>query len=227
MALRGSVIVAGMVLLAASDFVAAAEPGFYMAGALGQAQHDPGKSGGMVIAIRRFVDFSDFAVQIYPDAVDVDTDERSWNAALGYRVNDYFAAELTYMDFGRATVSERYDTTNFGFPFPTRITREFITDVAGPAVSVLGSLPLGAHVDVYVRAGYLFADEKIEQHYLGGSQSMTFGSEVWLGGVGADWSFAQRWAARVEYLRTGTLDANLIAGDNQLDQVTVGVLFRL
>jgi hypothetical protein len=42
-----------------------------------------------------------------------------------------------------------------------------------------------------------------------------------------DWSFANRWEIRAEYQRTGELDSSLLAGESELERVSLSVLFRL
>lgn len=56
---------------------------------------------------------------------------------------------------------------------------------------------------------------------------MTFGDEVLLGGAGVDWSFANQWTARLEYMRTGELEATISSGASEVSQFALSVLFRL
>jgi opacity protein-like surface antigen len=212
-------------LLVAAGSAEAAEPGFYVAAGLGQAEQEFSESTGTLIAIGS--PFGNFVRFIRPDAVSVEDDEPSWNGVLGYRINKYLAAELAYMDFGEIDVSEHYTIAPPIPFFPTELTRTFSSGIAGPAVSVLGSLPVGSQFDVFVRGGILFADKEITQGPAANPQSMTFGSEVWLGGAGIDWSFAKRWSVRLEYLRTGKTDANIVSGESDLSQFALSALFRL
>jgi hypothetical protein len=218
-------IVAGMALLAVAGSCAAAEPGFYFAAGIGQTEQDVSPSAGTTFAIGS--PFGGVIMRIAPDSVNVDDDELSWNGTVGYRINKYVAAELAYMDFGAADVSERYTIPPFSIFPATQFTQQFTIGVTGPAVSVLGSLPLGAGFDIFARGGVLFADQEVTLRGTINSQSMTFGSEVWLGGAGIDWSFANRWAARLEYTRTGDIEENLISGESDLSQFALSVLFRL
>jgi hypothetical protein len=104
------------------------------------------------------------------------------------------------------------------------ITNEFNVAVAGPVASFLGSLPLVAGFELHARIGYLFAHQDMEQRF---SQPTSFGNDAWIGGVGATWSFAERWAVRFEYLRTTDLDGNERLGESRLEMLSLGALFRL
>jgi opacity protein-like surface antigen len=212
-------------LFAAAGSGEAAEPGFYVAAGVGQAEQDVRRSDGIVVAFGS--PFGGTLTAVRPDAISVDDDELSWNGVLGYRINRYIAAELAYMEFGEADVSERYTIRPPLLFLPIELTRDLAISVTGPAVSVLGLLPLGSRFDLFIRAGVLFADKEVTQRFTTSSQSMTFGSEVWLGGAGVDWSFANRWAVRLEYLRTGKTDADISSGESDLRQIALGVLFRL
>lgn len=205
----------------------AKQPGFYLSASVGQMEQEFSKSKGMTFAIT-----SPFGggglFTAYPDDIAVDNDDRSWKGTLGYRINKYLAAELSYVDLGESDVTEHYTFEEPPVPFfPTEITRDYVANVSGPLVSAMGILPLGSRFEIFVRAGMLFADHKIEQTFSSGSESNTFGSEVWVGGAGVEWRFASRWSARFEYLRTDTIDANLISGSSELDDFSLGFVFDL
>lgn len=196
-----------------------AEKGFYIGAAVGQANHEFGKSGGINIGIGGF----GFIFHADPVSVDTEEDVSAWNATLGYRINQHFAAELTYMDFGDVDVTESYDTAGI-VPFFPNIDRDFNVSISGPVASVLGSIPIGAGFELYARIGYLFAHQDLEEDF---SQHQSFGNDTWIGGVGSTWSFTERWAVRLEYLRTNDLNANERFGESKIKMLNLGALFRL
>jgi opacity protein-like surface antigen len=212
----------------------AAEPGFYLSASLGRAEESP-KSSGTNISIGFF---PSQIQRIYPTRVDADDSGAAWGAGVGYRFNRHVAAEIEYIDFGRADVSENYDLSAIlpalpGVPIgtpviitPAVLTRTYSSRVKGPALSVLGTLPVGKAWDLFLRVGVLFADREIEIGQSIGLGDNTFGSTVWLAGVGADWSFANRWAARAEYQHTGKLDNNFLTGETELERMSLSVLFK-
>lgn len=225
---RGSGLMSALALASALFVLPAAaqDSGFYFEASVGQAQYDVGASDGINIGILN----AGFVVHLNTDSIETEDDSTAWDLAIGYRVNRYLAAEISYLDFGDADVSERYDTTflrDFFPSFPAQLTSEYTTNVSGPAVSILGSLPLGAGFELHARIGYLFADQHIEQTYPSGRPDETFGSEEWMGGIGVSWSFARHWALRLEYLETSTLDDTSFLGETKLKSLRLGTIFRL
>jgi opacity protein-like surface antigen len=221
------------VLAASLSFVAfdataqeGSRTGFYLGASVGQPEHEFSKSKGMIIGISS--PFGGGVFTVHPDDISVDNDDVSWKGTIGYRINRYVAAELSYADFGDGEVTERYTFDEPPVPFfPREITREYTANVSGPLVSVMGILPVGSQFEAFVRAGMLFADHNIKQDFQSGSDSHTFGSEVWVGGAGVGWRFASRWSARLEYLRTDTIDENLIVGSSEVDDFSLSVVFDL
>jgi hypothetical protein len=204
--------------------------GFYVAATLGQAEQDVALSANEIFVGIGFPN-PILIMAVRPDGIEVDSGQLSWNAALGYRINAHFAAELAYMRFGETDYAEHYTIPSQVFPFPpanpVEFTRSFSTSVRGPALSVLGLLPLGAGWDVFVRGGVLFADQEIELRSASNVGKTTFSDEVWIAGGGFNWSFAQRWSARLELQQTGKLDGTMFSGESDLQQWSLSVLFRL
>jgi hypothetical protein len=201
----------------------AAEPGFYLSAAVGRAEEDA-ESIGTNIALG----FPPTAIfHIDPDRVDVDESDAAWSVAVGYRINSYLAAEVEYVDFGTADISEHYNLAFLASPpLPSEITRGYGSKVTGPALSVLGCVPIGNSFELFLRAGVLFADREFEIPLSVGLDD-TFATTVWLGGAGLGWSFANRWTIRAEYQRTGRLEESFLAGETELERMALSLLFRL
>jgi opacity protein-like surface antigen len=53
-----------------------------------------------------------------------------------------------------------------------------------------------------------------------------FSDEVVMAGAGVQWSFAPRWAARLEYQRTDDLKYDN-TGESSIEQASLSVLFKL
>lgn len=202
-----------------------AEPGFYLSAGLGKAEDDPGKSIGLNISSGLPLNG---IWHIDPDRVDADNHGAAWNVALGYAINRYIAGEVAYIDFGTADFSEHYDLSSLSTSVVVaNLTYRYSSKTAGPALSVVGSLPLGKGFDVFVRAGALFADRELDISQSVEINGTKFGSTVFLGGAGVDWLFASRWAVRAEYQRTGALGTTFLTGETELERVSLSVLFRL
>jgi hypothetical protein len=216
--------IAALGLIALTSNAFGAEPGFYVGAGIGETWQEMGDSKGSVIGIG-----PPFGIvfQAFPEEVAVEDGNLGWQATIGYRLSRYLAAEVAYLSFGESEVTETYRIDpGFPFPAPIEFKNQYSSTVSGPAVSVLGSLPLG-RIDLFLRAGMLFADQDVETRFTSGSQQMTFGEEVWFGGAGVDWSVADRWMLRAEYLRTAKLAATLMSAEAEIETLSFSVFFRL
>lgn len=203
-----------------ANCVGAAEPGFYVSASLGMGDEDP-KTAGTNIGNSQGI------FHVEPDQIDVDDGALAFSFGLGYRVNKYLAGEVEYIDFGTTDVTEHYSVDNTGapFPFPTVFTLDYSSNVAGPALSLLGTLPVGEHFELFLRGGALFGSREYK-FGLGGLDEK-FSRTVWLAGAGATWSFAKRWAIRAEYQQVGKLDESFVSGETKLQRMSLSALFKL
>jgi hypothetical protein len=248
-------------MLVTSLSATAAERGFYVGATASRVEQELDRNGGFLVPVLgfvpgpplsgiiqrppptpifvgdpSFVSIPSFgaAVLAQPDRVEVDDVDAGWSVTLGYRINEYLAAEVAYMDFGEASLTQSFDLA--GVP-PLLPPREYIQsytfNVRGPAASLLGSYPVSTNWQVFARGGVLFADQEVKSAVTftpaagTGRFEQTFGDEVWLAGAGVQWSFAPRWTARLEYQRTGDLDSSTLAGESSIDQASLSVLFSL
>lgn len=243
------------------EIAAAAEPGFYIGAAGGRSEQRLDKQAGVgppiPVAVIGFLPpgtiivpappgsqpppfafppvigaVSGFVPLLGPDT-SVDETDVGWNFALGYRVNKYLAAELSYVDAGEASMVERYSVP----PTSTLpdVLRTYTVNARGPEVSVLGSLPLSERWELFLRGGVLFAKQEVESRTIIESPTATggqpikrdFSDEVITVGAGVQWAFLPRWTARLEYQRSDDLQPNEIMGESRLDQASISVLFGL
>jgi hypothetical protein len=210
----------------------AAEPGFYFAATASRVEQDvEGLPGLVIFAASPGPIFGGIISRpppgggviivnppnaIGPTSVEIDDVDTGFSATVGYRINRYLAAELTYTDFGDYERIERY---SFGSPVRYELS------VTGPSVSVLGSLPLGEQWELFLRGGVLFADQETSLR-IGAVLKRSFSDEVVMGGAGVQWSFAPRWAARLEYQRTDDLEYDN-TGESSIEQTSLSVMFKL
>ena len=190
------------------------EPDFYVAASLGRADENPSSDGADV-------GNSEGTIHVEPVSMDVDTGDLAWSVALGYRVNRYLAAEVEYIDFGTTDVVEHYqwDTPGGQLPFPIVASTGYSSHVTGPALSLLGTLPVGGNFELFLRGGALFASREIQ-----GAES--FSSTVWQAGAGVTFSFANHWSIRAEYQQTGELSSSF-PGDTSLKKISLTALVNL
>lgn len=199
----------------------ASEPGFYIFATAGTGNEDPQSNG------TNFGN-SQGIVHVDPDFVEVNDGSFAWGVGLGYRINDYLSGELEYVDFGTTDVHEHYTVPN-PVPLPAEFDLMYSSHVTGPAVSLLGTLPVGQNFELFLRGGALFANREYE---VGGQisfagQNQKFASTVWLAGGGVTWSFAKRWGVRAEYQQAGALDESLVTGETRVKRLSLSVLYRL
>jgi opacity protein-like surface antigen len=215
------IVVAAIVLASIAPAPSlAADTGFYLSAGIGRAEEDPGKSNGANFSIG-FPPAG--VVHLEPERVDVDGGDTAWSVGMGYKFSQYFAAEVEYLDFGTTEIAEHYSLDVP--PLPDEITLNYSSRITGSAISVLGSLPVGNGFEVYLRAGALYAHREFAVLLPVEAGSTTFSDTVWLGGAGVDWMFADRWAIRAEYLRSGDLDSTSESGETAAESVLLRVRY--
>jgi opacity protein-like surface antigen len=201
------------------------ERGFYLGASVSRVEQHAQGEGEMIVAVG--LPFG-FVARLTPNQVEVDDTQTGWNVTLGYQINEYLAAEVAYYDFGDTAVVERYASDIF--PLPLNITVRSNVEAYGPGVSLLGTLPLTSSLAVFARGGVLFLDQEIHRQVSTFRSSRRTGDEVWMAGAGAQWWFASRWAARLEYQLTddiglGGSASYAQAGTTKIEQFSLSVLF--
>lgn len=152
------------------------ESGFYVGGGVGQfnVQIDD-------------VDQTDNAIERLDDS------DTSWKAFVGWRLNQYFALDLAYVDFGRP--SDRFDASGS--------SGDFNVALSGFAPSVIGTMPLGP-VELSAKAGYYFYKVKaaidIDQPTSPAFRSSSNEQDFFYG-FGVGMTFLERLNAKLEYER--------------------------
>lgn len=208
-------------------------PGWYFGASGGGATHDVSKGGAQdtIVIIFGVGGGGGGIVAVPRTTLDTDSDSTGWRGLAGYRFHRNFAAELEYLDFGTSHIHETYFIDDTGSPIPGSFTaqKDFTTDVSGPAVSGLGKLPVGAHLELFLRAGVLFAESKVraEGFTVAQGSSASYADRVLFGGVGVDWNLAGRWSARLEYERSKAIERNAEIAESHVELLSLGVLFRL
>jgi hypothetical protein len=203
----------------------AADKGFYFTAGTGIAEEDPGRSIGLNIA---FGPPPNSVVHHQPDSVAVDGNDLGWGVGIGYKFSRHLSAEVEYVDYATTNYSEQY-TVDFP-PLPPTLSKDYTSHVSGPSASVLGTFPVGRGFEIYVRAGALFADRKVDIPgllYVDANLDTTFSDTVWLAGIGVDWSCAELWGIRFEYQQSGEMEANLLAGGAAVQAFLLRARFSL
>jgi hypothetical protein len=247
--LKAVIIGMGMLTLPAL----AAPPGFYLAAAGGQAEQDFDlkDSGRGFINITTPIRPGASLVPFLPGPPSLDVDGKAFgaNIAIGYRVNDYFAAELSYMDFGQAELTENPPPAMLaqlppnimpGTVVPAAgftprdpaagagiLPARFRSEIEGPALTLLGSLPIATRWNVYLRGGVIFTEQDVAPFRRFAGRRVSFNDEVLLGGVGASYQLSSRFALRAEYLRSDEIGSRDFGATTQLEQFQLSILYQL
>jgi hypothetical protein len=223
------------VTLALSSVAHAAEPGFYFGATASRVEHDIEGYPGIPVAIITpslppvFGGIRPTPTPVAPIPInpgppfaeltrstEINDVDAGFSATVGYRVNRYFAAELSYIDFGEYERIDRYSSSS---------SVRYELGVSGLSLSVLGSLPLGEQWELFLRGGVLFADQEVSTK-LFSAYRQNYSDEVVMAGAGVQWSFAKRWATRLEYQRTDDLKYD-DTGESTIDQASLSVVFKL
>jgi hypothetical protein len=155
----------------------------------------------------------------------LDDSDSGWGVAVGYRWGRFIAAELGYTNFGEALYQ-----ADLAVEFPDGTIgigeNSVRTRIQGPAVSVLGMLPIGSAFDLHLRGGILFADTRervrlgLEAFELDGRSRDLFA------GLGATWNFAENYAGRLEYQRYFDVGDDDHTDEQDVDFIALSILFR-
>lgn len=159
--------------------------------------------------------------------------DKTLSATVGYQVNAFFAAELSYVDLG--TVEMRATFPSFSlFPVLTPSSMRQSTDieVTGIQLSVLGRWPITPAWSVFGKVGYLFADADVDFAVRMEDSTSHFdvpkvSSENIALGAGIDFNFASKWIARLEYQRHLDVGGDAFIHEPDADSVSLGVFLRL
>jgi hypothetical protein len=181
---------AGSVLAAAPAL--AQDTGFYIGGAAGQSSYR-----------EMCNDFDEFAAAA--GAFNCQTREATGGKIFaGWRFHRYLAAEISYIDFGKA----RATGTSGGAAVEGTLA------VKAAGISALGMLPLGDSTWIFGRLGAL--QTQADATVNGAGTPRRDETEIHTG-IGGIYDFSRRWAMRVEYER---------AADIKVDLISLGVQFR-
>jgi hypothetical protein len=209
--------------LAASPSIAA-ERGFYAGFDLGQASYDLDRRDidGQIVGA-----FDALGLNVLSGRSSTSEDGFTYGITLGYQILPYLAVEASYVDLddaeyrGSATVTDGVTTADFG----TQVT----TESSGPALSVLGILPLPRNWEVYARAGLYFSNTDVAARLSSGDVSSlgndSSSSEEFLWGAGVGYSRNQ-WTVRLDYQQYTDVGDEDVLGETNIDRIAFSALYR-
>jgi opacity protein-like surface antigen len=202
----------------------AAEHGFYAGFDLGQASYDLDRrdiDGQIVDA------FDSLGLAVLSGDSSTSEDGFTYGITLGYQVLPYLAVEASYIDLddaeyrGSATVTDGTATADFR----TQVT----TESSGPALSVLGILPLPRNWQVYARAGVYFSNTDVTAQLTSGDISSvgddSSSSEEFVWGAGVGYTRDQ-WTVRLDYQLFTDVGDEDVLGEVDIDRIAFSALYR-
>ena len=101
------------------------------------------------------------AGNIYAISIDVDETDWSYGANIGYQINQYFALQLEYIDFGERLVQFSGSTLADDLAvFYAAAETVYPETAQGSQISIVVSLPISNSAKVFAKAGYLDWEQK-------------------------------------------------------------------
>ena len=126
-------------------------------------------------------DFSVDIDELDGDDINFDDSDTAYKLFVGYRVNQFFGAQLDYMDLGRTDSAVGLQNLEI--------------ETGGFAARVEGTLPL-AFFELFATAGLVFSDVEAS---LGGTEFFDESDSDPVYSVGAGFEIAERVVLRLEY----------------------------
>jgi len=186
-----TIVFAALAVLVAAP-AAAQDTGFYVGGAAGQSSYR-----AICLDFDNMVGVS--------GAFDCQTREATGGKVFaGWRFHRYFAAELSYLDFGKARLA---GTVPGG-------SVEGTTTAKAAGLSLVGFIPVGDQLSLFGRLGGLQTQTNATLN--GAGQPSRDETEIHTG-IGGLYQLGRRWALRAEYER---------ASDIKVDLISLGVQYR-
>jgi opacity protein-like surface antigen len=145
----------------------------------------------------------------------------------GYRFNRYLAVEASYIDLGAANY-EAEGLVDAGAGVEPMWAAASVSS-AGPALSVVGILPINANWEVYARAGAYYGTNEYTERWsalagsLGYSDSESSTELLW--GVGGAFHFGEHWSAKAEYQQIPKVGSSDAIAEIDVDRLNLGISF--
>jgi opacity protein-like surface antigen len=209
--------------LAASPSLAA-DRGFYGGFELGQASHDLDRAeiDQGIVGV-----YESFGLTVLSGSSSTSEDGFTYGVTLGYQILPYLAVEAAYVDLGdseyrgNATVTDGVSTGEF--------RAQVTTESSGPALSVLGILPLPRNWEVYARAGLYYSNTDVGARLSSGdlesSANDSSSSEEFLWGAGVGYS-RKKWTVRLDYQQYTDVGDDDVLGEVNIDRISFISLIR-
>lgn len=202
----------------------AADRGFYFGFDLGQYAYDIDQRG----LDRDLVDaLGEIGLDVVDGRSETSEDGFTYGITFGYQILRFLAVEAQYVDLGDAEYkASMVATDGLG---TANVDAQFTAESSGPAVSVLGILPLMHGWEVYGRAGVYFANSDASGRLSldGFSERVADSSNTqeFLWGAGVGYSSGD-WTVRLDYQQYTDVGDDDTFGDVSVDRIVLGAVYR-
>lgn len=154
-----------------------------------------------------------------------------WGALVGYRFNKWLGTEVGYVNLGEVKYDLSGELATPQGNLPYVVGYRFSS--AGPSAAAVGYLPAGEHFEFNAKAGIFVADTRETVHLYdvlfeenaGHVRSDASQTELFAG-IGATWNATRNFAVRVEYQRYFDVGDDEKTYEQDIDVLSVGVLFK-
>ena len=229
--IKRGMIAAGMGLMLSAGPSVAAEPasGWYFGVSGGQAQVDLDK-GELDAFVEEMFFFA--GAPVVSGSSDLEDKDVSWSLFGGYRFSRYFSLEASYLDLGTAEyrASGTLDPPGVGPSITASYSADF--EVSGFTAAAKAAVPVGQMFQLHGQAGVLFADMEISESFSvsgfgSSSDSYSSDSRDFFFGVGAGVNFGEQWSVNLDWQRFKDVGDEDETGEEDLDRISLGVIYRL
>jgi opacity protein-like surface antigen len=222
--------VAAAITLSLSLPAAAESLGAYVVAFGGQSSIDTVKKD--VIDESIVLGLDEVGLAVTDGSSSLDDSDVAYGLALGYKLNQYFAAEIAYVDLGAASYKATGEVTDGLDVVDLAVRAE--ASAKGPVASLLFFWPVHERFSPYLRAGLALMETRAKV-----SASVTFdGEDVGqslsdsttrsntLLGVGVDYAFSDRFGIRAEWTRYYDVGSEDVTGEGDIDTILAGIRWQ-
>lgn len=199
--------------------------GLYFGGTYGRARNE--------LSTRGFD--AQLASEALPDAVTFQGSavrrlSHLWEPQIGYLFNPYVGLEVSFIHAGSLKYVSDSTVAINGTPTPVHTTQQI--DARGPAISVVGRLPLNQYLDLHVRVGDYIARTHLDRYVTVGATPIVLGTpgqgtaSSLLTEAGIGLTLAGHWQLGVGFLRLNKIGTK-VTGDTFSVNAATGSLHFL
>lgn len=175
--------------------------------------------------------FASVGIDLNTTSFNKSNDATTWGLFGGYRINDWLAAEITYLDLSgaeyRGKGTARYGTNTAVVPVTTKAD----WSASGWPLSVLGIWPIDDTWELFGRVGVFIGDVDLKYSVRNDltdervSRSTSQSSTQFLGGAGVQVNFLDTWTGRVEWQGMPSI-GNDKTGSTDWYQVAASIIYK-